>query len=269
MTTVQESTSSVEGPPAGQELQFGYNHNFRHQGRLFHVQTEDSGGPHGHIHSHIFFAGTVIASRKTEYRAHRHSRGQIQVLMRHSHREMCISLRDGKYDERIAALTSRPAAVRRRRTNTELAPVCSGPAPADTPEKTPAAPLTPSFGTSSSGSAAGHQCLSSIERGVAGFLAAALVDQANGTTLRALGSPDNTRLAVSGSQGLLQAKMRLLEQLDLAGTLEDILISLDHWFCILRPVDDARFLCVVLDRTEGNLAMARRVVSTAAAEFKP
>lgn len=258
MMTVQESTSSAARTVASQELRFGYNHNFRHQGRLFHVQTEDSGPTHSHIYSHIFFAGTVIASRKTEYdRFKRHSRSDIQALMRHSHREMCITLRDGNYDEQIAVLTSRPAVARRRRTSPGVSAVV-----------TAAEAIIPSFEEDTPQDlAAARKCLATVETGVEGFLGAALVNQHKGTTVRALGSRVDMKIAVSGNTELLQMKMRLLEQLDLDGTLEDILISLEQWFCIIRPLGDTLFLYVILDRAKGNLAMARRFVSIAAAEF--
>lgn len=259
MMTVQESTETAPRSVARQELRFGYNHNFRHGGRLFHVQTEDSGPGHSHIYSHVFHAGSVIASRKTEYEPSRqHSRSDIQAIMRRSHREMCITLRDGAYDERIAALTSRPkAATRRHRTNSYL------------PAVVPASePLTPSFEDGSPADlAAARKCLAAIEGGIKGFLGAALVNQEKGTTVRALGSTVDMKIAVSGNAELLHMKMRLLEQLELSGTLEDILISLDQWLCIIRPLGEALFLYVMLDRDKGNLAMARRVVSTAASEF--
>lgn len=257
MMTVQESTETAPLSVARQELRFGYNHNFRHGGRLFHVQTEDSGPGHSHIYSHVFHAGTVIASRKTEYDpSKRHSRSGIQAIMRRSHREICIMLRDGVYDELIGGLTSRPGLARRHRTNSSL------PAMAPASES-----ITPSLEDGSADLVAARKCLAAIEGGIKGFLGAALVNQENGTTLRALGSTVDMKTAVSGNAELLHMKMQLLEQLGLSGTLEDILISLDQSFCIIRPLGDALFLYVMLDRDLGNLAMARRVVSTAASEF--
>ena len=45
----------------------GYNHNLRHGGRVFHVQTEDSGLPHAHYITHLFVGGNIVASIKSSY----------------------------------------------------------------------------------------------------------------------------------------------------------------------------------------------------------
>ena len=80
--------------------QLGYNHNIPHRGRLYHVQTEDSGVDKAHIFTHVFYDGTIIASRKTEYRE---KLGGPEVgpliiaLMQDSHKAMIRSLRNGEY----------------------------------------------------------------------------------------------------------------------------------------------------------------------------
>jgi hypothetical protein len=45
----------------------GFNHNVRHLGRLYHVQTEDSGVGKPHIFTHLFHGGTILASKKSDY----------------------------------------------------------------------------------------------------------------------------------------------------------------------------------------------------------
>ncbi len=247
---------------ARQDLRFGYNHNFRYRGRLFHIQTEDSGPLHTHIYSHIFFAGTVIASKKTEYdRFGVHSRADIQALMRQSHREMCITLRDGTHDERIAALSRRPGVPRRRpKTHSSL------PAVVATPKLES---FSPEFADDDVADLeATRKCLATIQNELTGFLGGAVVDHEKGTTVRAEGGTLDMKTAVSGNIELLQSKMRLLELLDLQGTLEDILLTLEGWFCIIRPLTPSTFIYVVVDRARGNLAMARRVVSNAGLELK-
>ena len=52
-----------------QSPQLGYNHNIPHRGRLYHVQTEDSGVEKAHIFTHVFYDGTIISSKKVEYAA--------------------------------------------------------------------------------------------------------------------------------------------------------------------------------------------------------
>jgi hypothetical protein len=45
----------------------GYNHNLTHLERVFHIQTEDSGPLSPRLFTHLFFEGTILASRKCEY----------------------------------------------------------------------------------------------------------------------------------------------------------------------------------------------------------
>jgi len=41
----------------------GFNHNIKHKGRIFHVQTEDSGPKNPHIITHLFVGGNILADR--------------------------------------------------------------------------------------------------------------------------------------------------------------------------------------------------------------
>lgn len=85
----------------------GYNTNVRHKGKLYHIQTEDSGVAHPHIVTHLFAdGGRVIASRKTDYRnqlAREDLRAYVKQQMRAQHKAMFIALRDCKFDEDTAA----------------------------------------------------------------------------------------------------------------------------------------------------------------------
>jgi hypothetical protein len=42
----------------------GFNHNIRHRGVVFHVQTEDSGVDNPHLFTHLFHGGTILSTRK-------------------------------------------------------------------------------------------------------------------------------------------------------------------------------------------------------------
>ncbi len=60
----------------------GYNHNLTHLGRVFHIQTEDSGPFTPRLFTHLFFEGTILVSRKQEYDASLpddHVRGLMQA----------------------------------------------------------------------------------------------------------------------------------------------------------------------------------------------
>lgn len=80
----------------------GYNNNVRHKGRVFHIQTEDSGVRYGHIITHLFMdGGRILKSVKTSYAEHAGSEQRVEIvreLMKQQHRAMFIALRDGKFD---------------------------------------------------------------------------------------------------------------------------------------------------------------------------
>jgi hypothetical protein len=85
----------------------GYNTNVRHKGRLYHIQTEDSGVGHPHIITHLFAdGGRIVGSKKTSYAEHLNSEGlqeTVKKLMQGQHKAMFIALRDGIYDENGAS----------------------------------------------------------------------------------------------------------------------------------------------------------------------
>jgi hypothetical protein len=80
----------------------GYNTNLRHHGKVYHVQTEDSGVGHPHVMTHLFAdGGRIIASRKTSYAEHvaaANFQEIVKKLMQTQHKAMCIALRDGEFD---------------------------------------------------------------------------------------------------------------------------------------------------------------------------
>lgn len=81
----------------------GYNTNVRHKGKLYHIQTEDSGISHPHIITHLFAdGGRIVASRKTSYGDQVGTEGMqdaVKKLMQAQHKAMFIALRDGVYDD--------------------------------------------------------------------------------------------------------------------------------------------------------------------------
>lgn len=87
----------------------GYNTNVRHKGKLYHIQTEDSGIDHPHVITHLFAdGGRIVASKKTSYAERVGSEGlpdQVKKLMQSQHKAMFIALRDGVYDEEESGAT--------------------------------------------------------------------------------------------------------------------------------------------------------------------
>ncbi len=87
----------------------GYNTNVRHKGKLYHIQTEDSGVKHPHIMTHLFAdGGRIIASKKTSYAdivGAEDMKERVKQMMREQHKAMFIALRDGVFDEERAEPT--------------------------------------------------------------------------------------------------------------------------------------------------------------------
>ncbi len=79
----------------------GFNHNIKHKGRVYHVQTEDSGVNNPHIITHLFVGGNILASKKTSYADIVNAENLAEVvreLMEEQHKEMLRNLINGVYD---------------------------------------------------------------------------------------------------------------------------------------------------------------------------
>ena len=73
----------------------GYNNNIPYKGRVYHVQTEDSGAKRPHVITHLFAdGGRIVNTTKTSY-AHfvggENLADKVRALMREQHRAMVVS----------------------------------------------------------------------------------------------------------------------------------------------------------------------------------
>lgn len=85
----------------------GYNHNIKHSGRMYHIQTEDSGLQYPHIITHLFVGGNIIHSHKRSY-AHlleenlheneEEFEATIRGMMKEQHKKMLKELKSGAHD---------------------------------------------------------------------------------------------------------------------------------------------------------------------------
>src|SRR5262249_60130386 len=80
----------------------GFNHNVRHLGRVYHVQTEDSGVKNPHLFTHIFFGGTILATKKIVYHIGADEL-MVRALMQKQHKDMLRELKAGTHDDKIRA----------------------------------------------------------------------------------------------------------------------------------------------------------------------
>lgn len=80
----------------------GYNNNVRHRGRIFHIQTEDSGVNSPRIMTHLFAdGGRIVKSTRTDYSEHLESDDMAVVvknMMKEQHKAMFVALRSGELD---------------------------------------------------------------------------------------------------------------------------------------------------------------------------
>jgi len=131
----------------------GFNHNFRHAGEIYHIQTEDSGLRSPNIVTLLYQGGTILASKKTSYAdiAKVDNLDQVvEELMKEQHKNMLRDLKAGEFDAVIRRFKegklSRPQMIEAEPLARPAAPVqpaavlpvAPGPSPAAAP--TPSAP---------------------------------------------------------------------------------------------------------------------------------
>lgn len=96
-----------------------------------------------------------------------------------------------------------------------------------------------------------------------GAIGAAVADYTSGMALGTIGGTKDLDLAVAaaGNTDVVRAKLRAMEMLNIKEGIEDILITLDTQYHMIRPLSGRAgkglFLYVALMKSRANLAMAR------------
>jgi hypothetical protein len=99
---------------------------------------------------------------------------------------------------------------------------------------------------------------------IEGSIGAALVDYTSGMALGVAGGQRDLDLTVAaaGNTDVIRAKLRTMELLSLNDRIEDILITLDTQYHLIRPITSRSgaglFLYLALSKVRANLALARR-----------
>ncbi|MEU6594151.1 hypothetical protein ABZ923_33945 [Streptomyces sp. NPDC046881] len=105
--------------------------------------------------------------------------------------------------------------------------------------------------------------LKEMMTGIEGAVGAAVVDYTSGMALGTLGGGRDLDLTVAaaGNTDVIRAKVRTMEHLGLDSKIEDILITLEGQYHLIRLVTsrsgNGLFIYLVLDKDRSNLAMAR------------
>ncbi len=102
---------------------------------------------------------------------------------------------------------------------------------------------------------------------IPGAVGVALVDYNSGMSLGTLGGGGlDLDVAAAGNTDVVRAELRIMEALGITGGIEDMLITLEHQYHMLRPITSqggtGLFLFVALNKTTSNLAMARRQLAS-------
>ena len=104
-----------------------------------------------------------------------------------------------------------------------------------------------------------------------GAMGVALVDYTSGLTLGTLGGgPMDMTVAAAGNTDVVRANMRALMMLDSPEVIEDVLITLDSQYHLIRPLrrGETLFLYLALHKEGANLGLARHLLRRIEAELE-
>ncbi len=96
---------------------------------------------------------------------------------------------------------------------------------------------------------------------IEGAIGACVVDFKSGLALGSIGGGQllNIEIAAAGNSEVVRSKMKVMAQLGLKEKIEDILITLNSQYHIIRPLTNHQnlFIYMALTRANANLALAR------------
>ena len=88
-------------------MQIGLNTDVVHQGKTLHIQTEDVIATPRYIVTHLFLAGSIIASQRCDCEEHQ-SEEELKGMIHKQHQSMIRAVYAGQYNRKI--LLHRPRA---------------------------------------------------------------------------------------------------------------------------------------------------------------
>lgn len=113
---MQRPAATCAMTPSSKKMVVGFNHNIKHKGKVYHVQTEDSGVDNPHLITHLFVGGNILASKRSTYRhlmsgpaavAPLELEAHVRSLMEAQHKEMLRGLVNGSFEKQEAQVSGR------------------------------------------------------------------------------------------------------------------------------------------------------------------
>ncbi|MHA3684327.1 hypothetical protein ACXR2T_03080 [Leucobacter sp. HY1910] len=110
-----------------------------------------------------------------------------------------------------------------------------------------------------------NDTLAKLITDVDGAMGVLLGDSESGMLLASAGGGLDLEVAAAGTTEFMRAKLRTMRSLGLDEGLEDILVTLESQYHVIRPLKSKPeiFIYLALDRSKSNLAMARLAVKSA------
>ncbi len=123
----------------------GFNHNIKHKGKVYHVQTEDSGASNPHIITHLFVGGNILATKKASYADIVKTENLAELvrdMMEEQHKQMLRNLVNGTYDNVDRSATAYQPGELAKEPPKAVAPPVPVPVPVVAPKPVAPLPLT-------------------------------------------------------------------------------------------------------------------------------
>jgi predicted regulator of Ras-like GTPase activity (Roadblock/LC7/MglB family) len=113
------------------------------------------------------------------------------------------------------------------------------------------------------------EVLDKISHDASGFIAASLVDLESGMTLavKSVRSDFDLTAASAYNSELVKQKLKIMQTLNLSGSIDDMLISLTDQIHLIKLINKSTFLYLAVDKSQSNLAIVRAAVSRHAPEL--
>jgi len=125
------------------EMITGFNTDVQHDGRVYHVQTEDRGQEKAVLESLVYVGGTIVAKKSTPYSEQLDkgaTEAMIAALLKKQHQVIIAAIKAGRIEELIRHSLKQERAKKRAQTPVETKTPATAPAQ---PSKAPQAAKTP------------------------------------------------------------------------------------------------------------------------------